>query len=203
VKLLKRTLTVLLLLFVGATVGMLVAQEVSHPSVKTADGRSAEAHAPPASDDVPSEVALSDEEAPPPAAFAEPVSTASETTLPAIEEPAANPDPSCVVEAIYFHNTARCRTCKKIEETAKLVLESGFPEAFASGRVRWSAINMEKQRHYVEEYELVKPTLVLVRTVGDVPDWIALDETWTLIRYEGRFSDYVHSSMEQFLEGCE
>jgi hypothetical protein len=112
-------------------------------------------------------------------------------------------EPVCVVDAIYFHNTLRCRTCKKIEETAHEVLTTRFADAFAEGRLRWSTVNMEKERHFVEQYDLVKPTLVLVRTVGgEAGDWVALDETWSLIGRELRFTTYVVESTTAFLGGC-
>ena len=123
---------------------------------------------------------------PPPTAIADPD----------VEQP-------CIIDAIYFHNTLRCHTCKTIEETAKAVLEAEFSEEFAVGRMRWSAVNMERQPHYVEEYDLVKPTLILVRSVGgEQTDWVALDETWTLIRSELRFADYVENETRGFLEAC-
>lgn len=86
---------------------------------------------------------------------------------------------------------------------AKAVAEEEFAEEFASGRMRWSAVNMERQQQYVEEYDLVMPTLILVRSVGEeLSGWVALDETWRLIRSESRFSDYVKSEIRDFLEAC-
>jgi hypothetical protein len=52
-------------------------------------------------------------------------------------------------------------------------------------------------------YDLVKPTLVLIRSVdGEEAGWTALDETWSLIRYESRFAEYVESETRAFLEAC-
>ena len=112
-------------------------------------------------------------------------------------------EPVCVIDAIYFHNTVRCHTCRTIEETAKAVLEAEFSEEFTTGQMRWSTINMEQERQYVERYDLVKPTLILVRAVGEEQsDWVALDETWSLTRSEMRFADYVENEMRAFLEAC-
>lgn len=187
-KVLKRSVTVTLLLFVGATVGMLIAQEASHPAVEsTADAPTA------------GPAAVADAEIV--ATSATSASEESEQEVATIED--ADVEPSCVVDAIYFHNTLRCRTCRNIEETARAVLEAEFSDEFASGRMRWSAINMERQQHYVGEYDLVKPTLILVRSVGDErSDWVTLDETWSLIRYGSRFSEYVKGSTRDFLEAC-
>ena len=189
----KLVATVALLLFVGATVGLLITQEVSQSSVEVAaDGESrgtTKADGP-----SPTESAIAAQ-----SAESEWPSTSGEIT--------ANPEgsslSSCVVDAIYFHNTLRCRTCKKIEETARAALEAEFTDEMIEGRLRWFAINMEQQRHYVDQYELVKPTLILVRWVGDeLQDWVALDETWTLIGYESKFLSYVKDSTRASLGGC-
>ncbi|MGB2983210.1 MAG: nitrophenyl compound nitroreductase subunit ArsF family protein [Candidatus Bipolaricaulia bacterium] len=190
-KIAKRAVTVALLLFVGATVGMLVAQEVMHSEVAAVEdaGPSTEPVVETGSDVAAQPSAVAPEESP---ATGDPASAGG------------NAASSCVVDAIYFHNTLRCYTCRNIEETSRAVLEAEFPGELAEGRLRWSVVNMEKQRHYVDQYSLVMPTLVLVRSAGGEPlDWVALDETWTLIRSELRFSMYVKDSTREFLEGCE
>lgn len=210
-KRLKGAVTVVLLLFVGATVGMLVAQEVSRPPSEAMAGaaspeRSVEERDEAAS--VPSKEPLQEE-----------VGIASaagdEVTLPESEEDDADAapvesvtasqsaEPACIVDAIYFHNTLRCRTCRNIEETAHAVMEAEFSGAFAAGRLRWMTANMEEKQHFVEQYDLVKPTLILLRSVdGEAQDWIALDEAWSLIGRESRFSAYIVDSTLNFLGGC-
>jgi len=207
----KLALTVTLLLFVGATIGMLVAQEVSPPIVAVqteAEAPDVEIEAPEPGTEGPeplTELAAEpsvDTEDEPPSAAAEATAVAKASAEP---EPVVDEAPAsvCILDAIYFHNTGRCRTCKKIESTARETLEATFVAEFAGGRLRWSAINMEEERHYVEKYSLVKPTLILLRTVDEQPqDWVALDEAWTLIRYEARFSTYIEESARTFLEGC-
>ena len=190
-KVLNRSVTVVLLLFVGATVGMLIAQEVSHTDASPIES----------GQDIGTTVTAE------PVAAAEEDSSASGSEGTGVESQAPGMEVSevdvCVVDAIYFHNTLRCHTCKNIEETAKAVVEAEFSEEFASGRLRWSAINMERQQQYVEEFDLVKPTLILVRSVrGGQSEWTALDETWTLIRHEQGFADYVENATRSFLEGC-
>ena len=209
-------ITLTLLLFVGATVGLLIAQEVTHPDpvsvaegpdlgvAEEADVNAAAEEAEPSVPDDAMESLEAAEEGPaasnPEDGGPEP-STAGEAQT--VEADPLEPESICVVEAIYFHNTLRCRTCTTIEETAKAVLEAEFAGEFAAGQIRWTAINMEEQRHFVEEFDLVKPTLILVRTVGErQSSWVALDETWSLIRSEWRFADYVETETRTFLEAC-
>ena len=207
-KIVRIVATAALLLFVGATVGVLIAQEVSHSSIaeepsvpgvpiaSTGEGTDlvAEDLSPDSSvqaiaaTDVPVDETVGGENADPLTA----VPSSAET----------EPVEANVVDAIYFHNTVRCRTCKTIEETARSVMEANFAAEFASGSLRWSAINMENERQYVEEYALVKPTLVLVRRIGrEVQEWIALDSTWGLIGSETRFALYITEQVRTFLGG--
>ncbi|MFC2077764.1 nitrophenyl compound nitroreductase subunit ArsF family protein [Candidatus Bipolaricaulota bacterium] len=215
-KIARIAVTVALLLFVGATVGMLIAQEVTHSEVAAVEGT----ESPPelaveTGSDVASQTsAETTEEAPATTGIDEPLPTqetamttepdgSEETATAGVANVEGSAVSSCVVDAIYFHNTARCYTCKNIETTARAVLEVEFAGELTEGRLRWSTINMEKERQFVDLYSLVMPTLILVRYIDDEPqDWIALDETWSLIRYESRFALYVKDSTRAFLGGC-
>jgi len=205
-KIAKLCATVALLLFVAATVGMLIAQEVTQPdSAPVAEsagaGVSEEVNA--------GATAVEEEQSASPGVMASVDTPLDDSDVSSQEvasretSPVAETESVCVIDAIYFHNTLRCHTCRMIEETAKAVLEAEFSEELAAGQLRWSTVNMERQRHYVEEFDLVKPTLILVRTLGEEQsDWAALDETWDLIRSERRFADYVKSGTRAFLEAC-
>jgi hypothetical protein len=62
---------------------------------------------------------------------------------------------------------------------------------------------MEDERAYISQYDLVSPSLVLIRKVGDeVAEWILLEETWALVRSTTRYSAYIIDSFGAFLEGC-
>jgi hypothetical protein len=207
----KLTATIALLLFVGATVGVLIAQEVSQTAVES-PGTQLSSDSPGGAMDattsletstqsVAAETSAADTQESQESTVSDSGDIQSEPLSTEAVSPEAQPD--CVVDAIYFHNTLRCHTCRTIEATAKTVLEAEFSEEFATGQLRWSAINMEEQRHFVEEFDLVQPTLVLVRSVGDVQtDWVALGETWSLIRSELRFKTYIENETGAFLGGC-
>ena len=184
--------TIALLLFVGATVGMLIAQEVSQPKMEISENNGGLG------------LAAETVEVPP-----EPSPSESIPEGFSAGEPAASidaeivTDTACVIDAIYFHNTARCWTCRKIEQDAKTIVEAEFADELAAGTLRWSAINMEEERQYVDRYELIQPTLVLVRSVGDgSEEWAALDETWALVRDETTYATYIVEGFRAFMEGC-
>ena len=190
----KRVAAIALLLFVGATVGVLIAQEVGRekPSAETEI----------ASTPSPDDVEAADEEI-----SAHVASGSDSDANPQAGDPdTQTPDETttaCVVEAIYFHNTLRCRTCRNIEQSALAAMEEAFADAFDSGQLRWMAVNMEEEPQVVEQFDLVKPSLVLMRKVdGELSDWITLEDTWVFIGREARFSLYIEESTQAFLEGC-
>jgi len=48
------------------------------------------------------------------------------------------------VEVYYFHMTTRCVTCKTIEAEARKDLEMLYPEQFKSGKITFTALNIEE-----------------------------------------------------------
>jgi len=218
-KLLRVAATVALLLFVGATVGMLIAQEVSQPPVAESAGGTesvlkTDTAAEWSSADDPAaespETMAVDGPAPAEEAVVRAPSTEqqqgvgeADAPLEVVSAAGSEQEPPCVVDAIYFHNTSRCHTCLEIEALAKAVLETEFASQVTEGRLRWSAIDMQRNRQYIEQYDLAMPTLILVRSIGDKrQDWVPLEETWALIRNESRFTTYIADSTRAFLEGC-
>ncbi len=106
------------------------------------------------------------------------------------------------VIAYYFHNTIRCKTCLKIERTAREAMEEVFAADFASGKLVWQSLNMEKpeNEHFVYDYRLAMPSLVLVLTEKETEvDWKRLDDTWTHIRDEDKFIVYVVEETKAYL----
>jgi len=106
------------------------------------------------------------------------------------------------VIAYYFHNTIRCKTCLKIERTAREAMEEVFAADFASGTLIWQSLNMEKpeNEHFVYDYRLAMPSLVLVLTEEETEvDWKRLDDTWTHIRDEDKFIVYVVEETKAYL----
>ncbi len=250
-KSLRLAATIALLIFVGVTVGMLVAQEISlaqatnqsspagqEPgrledsdgasdglgsrdssptavaSVAESDGADAMDVSPDNSDSSdPNAVDGEDAAQIAISSHAEPETGEAENAAPGdadasiprapAEDAAAEDVPPCSVRALYFHNTHRCYTCLKIEETAKSIMESEFPRAFSESRLEWLSINMEEQHHYIADYDLSMPTLVLARFVGgEEQEWVALTETWSLIRSDVRFATYIADNVRAFLGAC-
>lgn len=80
-----------------------------------------------------------------------------------IAQTAAKPNQSpttATIEAYYFHNTARCVTCKAVESEAKADLESLYGK-----KVTFKAYNLEEDatKEIAEKLEISGQTLLIVK----------------------------------------
>lgn len=105
--------------------------------------------------------------------------------------------------AYYFHGEVRCPTCRNIEAYAHEAMESGFAEELASGQVEWRVVNYETpaNAHFTNDYEIVFPTIVLVRTIdGHSIEWHNLTRTWELVGDKEAFIEYVQLETKELLK---
>ena len=104
----------------------------------------------------------------------------------------------------YFHATQRCATCMAIESYSKEILETKYGAQLKAGVIQWQVVDVEqpKNRHFIQEYRLVSPSVVVVRIEnGKRGTWQTLEKTWTLVRKKGEFVQYVQSNIDKLLEG--
>lgn len=171
----KGVLTIVLLLFVAASMAYLVVGEVR----STAGPLD-----------------------PPTTAAEQPPLAAGESPR-AMAEP-ANAKQTPVLQAYYFHVTSRCATCLKIEQYAREAIEEMYPSEFKNGRIRWQAVNYDEpaNAHFVNKYDLVSSSLVLVSNPDDSSAaWRNLERTWDLVGDEEAFKKYVTGEIETMLRG--
>jgi len=106
------------------------------------------------------------------------------------------------VVAMYFHGDTRCPTCRKIEATAEETIATNYAEMMKGGTVTWQDVNYETpaNRHYLDEFALVAPTLVLVKTNdGQQVAWRNMDRVWELVGDRAAFSAYVQEGVNSYL----
>jgi hypothetical protein len=117
----------------------------------------------------------------------------------------APPSSSGRVIATYFHNTARCVTCRSIEQRSRDTIQTAFAAEIASGRLVWRALNMEEKEneHYAIDYDLPYASLVLAEMDGEREvRFKVLNETWDLVhKRQPLLENYVESETRAFLEG--
>jgi hypothetical protein len=105
--------------------------------------------------------------------------------------------------AYYFHGETRCPTCRHIQAYAHEAIETGFAEQLANGEISWQVVNYESpaNAHFVTDYEIVAPTVVLVRTSHGQPiDWRNLSRVWNLVGEKEAFVEYVQREAVELLD---
>lgn len=104
--------------------------------------------------------------------------------------------------AYYFHRTARCVTCLKIENNAHDVIFRDFAGQLKDGKLLFLPTNVESvgNEHFIRDYELVSQALVLVKYDDGKPVQSRnLDRVWDLIGDKPEFEQYVHNEVASFL----
>lgn len=110
------------------------------------------------------------------------------------------PDHALVV--YYFHGDTRCPTCRTIENYSQEAVQAAFATELAENKLLWKVVNYEQPEnsHFVTEYELVSPTVVLVRTAkSQVVDWRDLVRVWELVGDRDAFTEYIQSETRSML----
>ena len=132
-----------------------------------------------------------------PAPEAPPAATAE-----SVPAPEAAQDAGRVVRAYYFHSNQRCVTCRNIETHSRSALEESFPEAIEGGSLVWTPCNIDEaeNRHYVQDFQLSMPGVVLAEEEGGRPVRYAnLAAVWQHARTPERLRAYVTEETAKFL----
>jgi hypothetical protein len=106
--------------------------------------------------------------------------------------------------AYYFHATARCATCRKIEQLSAEAINNSFSSELKSGNLEFRSVNMEEEqnRHFVEDFKLYTRSLVVVRYSGDkVEEHKNLTRVWELVHSPQQFGEYVRTEIGKFMGG--
>lgn len=69
------------------------------------------------------------------------------------------------IEAYYFHFTARCTTCRTIEDKARENLETLYPNQFKQGLITFQSLNLEEEstKPLAEKLGVSGQTLLIVK----------------------------------------
>ena len=95
-------------------------------------------------------------------------------------------------------------TCNKIERLAAEALREQFAEPLKEGELEWRVVNMEEppNTHFVDDYQLVASSLVLVDMHdGQQRDWTNMEKVWQYVHDdEAQFKQYVAEQAGKYLE---
>ena len=211
----KNVLTVLLLVFVIASLGYVAFGEL---------GRRVSAPAPekaavPASPATPAKPAAPAATIAPERATAPTPATAVVTQEPKTPAPLPERAPEAAKSAkteapaagkhfvaYYLHGKARCVSCTTIEKLTKIALDTHFADAQKSGLMDVRILNVEtpENRHYIQDYQITNQSVVLSELQdGKEVRWKNLKQVWRLFRDETAFDDYIRTETDAFLKGDE
>lgn len=88
-----------------------------------------------------------------------------------------------ILEVVYFHAPNRCPSCVANETQTQKVLEKHFKSELANGQVSFVSLDLkeDKNKALVEKYEIVFPTLLILKKQGDKE--VKIDYTNTAFDY--------------------
>jgi hypothetical protein len=113
-----------------------------------------------------------------------------------------NPSQDNRVVVYYFYGAIRCKTCNKIEATARDVVETKFAQELKEGRLEWQAMNFQEHEDFAQRYNIASSSLVIVRRQGNKDmKFENLEEVWTLVDDTPAFVAYVQKAVGSALEG--
>ena len=142
--------------------------------------------------------------APVPAATAAPTAAAPRPAPPAAKAPAPRPAPEpSTIYVTYFHATARCASCLKIEDLTNATMTTRFGGPIAEKRIVWRLVNVDEPEHahFVKDYGLFTKSVVVSEVrAGKELRWKNLDQVWPLLRDPEAFQAYVEREVRAFLE---
>ena len=202
----KNVLTVLLLVFVIASLGYVAFGELGSRASAPAPEKAAVPASPAAT------IAPERATAPTPATA---VVTQEPKTPAPLPERAPEAAKSAKTEApaagkhfvaYYLHGKARCVSCTTIERLTKIALDTHFADAQKSGLMDVRILNVEtpENRHYIQDYQITNQSVILSELQdGKEVRWKNLKQVWRLFRDETAFDDYIRTETEAFLKGDE
>lgn len=130
--------------------------------------------------------------------FAEPVPP------PSAAPPAKASQPKELV-VYYFHTTARCYTCKLIENYSADIIKQHFADDLNGGRIEWRSVNVQEpaNRHYIQKFQLYTKSVVLLRLHnGQEIKYKVLNDTWNLVGNRKAFESYIVKEVKTIMGGA-
>jgi hypothetical protein len=105
------------------------------------------------------------------------------------------------VMVFYFHTRVRCPACRMVEASSRSLVETKYSEELINGQFAWQSIDYQSpgNQHYVEEYQLLAPSVVLVEFMeGNAAKWKTLNEVWSLTGDRAALEHYIDAEIRAF-----
>lgn len=105
--------------------------------------------------------------------------------------------------AFYFHSTARCVSCRKIEKYSDEAITGSFGNNIADGNLIWTAVNIDEDpnSHFIDDFELYTKSLIIAEYIDTTRvRWKNLDRVWELLNDREAFIAYVQDEITAFMK---
>jgi hypothetical protein len=104
------------------------------------------------------------------------------------------------VEVYYFHMTTRCVTCKTIESEARRNVEMLYPEQYKSGKISFTALNIEEPAGKAtgERLGVNSQTLLIVK--GDTKINITNEGFLYAVAKPDKFRDVIKEKVDPLIK---
>jgi len=116
----------------------------------------------------------------------------------------ASPPAGKEIRVYYFHRTARCPGCLKIESVSRETVQTYFPVELENGTVTWHSVNVDNDgdAHFADDYDLSTQSVIVAEfSDGKQVRWKNLEKVWELVDADTEFSQYVESEIRAWTAG--
>jgi hypothetical protein len=103
------------------------------------------------------------------------------------------------IEVYYFHMTVRCVTCKAIEAEARKNVEMLYPEQFKTGRITFTALNIEEPAGLIAGERLGINSQALLIVKGDQKFNITNEGFLYAVSKPQKFAEVMKSKIDPLL----
>jgi hypothetical protein len=103
------------------------------------------------------------------------------------------------VEVYYLHMTVRCVTCKTIEAEARKNVEMLYPEQFKSGKISFTALNIEEPAGQITGQRLGVNSQALLIVKGDQKFNITNEGFLYAVSKPEKFAEVMKSKIDTLL----
>jgi hypothetical protein len=102
----------------------------------------------------------------------------------------------------YFHMTARCETCMKIEKLTIEAVNEAFKKELGAGTIETKVINIDEaaNSHFDKDYKLRAQAVIISDMAGsNEKRWKNLEKIWDYVSNEIEFKKYIIDEVKAYL----
>jgi hypothetical protein len=102
----------------------------------------------------------------------------------------------------YFHMTARCETCMKIEKLTIEAVNEAFKKELGAGTIETKVINIDEaaNSHFDKDYKLRAQAVIISDMAGsNEKRWKNLEKIWDYVSNEIEFKQYITDEVKAYL----